>query len=144
MKEAKYHLIFGNIHTDIEYLLIDGVSILKDKNSSYWINYTEPGLHAEPLHPDTIVESNGGFSNILERLKKIYEKIKNEDVKKDLKNACDLLQYGIDNHDIEKLFNAHEIIHDYDYFVVNSPLKLNYAPADWQGIYVYFGRVSII
>ena len=123
---------------------MDGVSILKDSNSLYWSSYTEKGSHAEPNHPETIVVSNGGFSNILERLMAIIPEMQNQSVKEDLEKACELLRKGINNHDISKLFEAHEIIHDYDYWVINTPLELEIAPPDWEGVHVYFGKVSIM
>ena len=120
MKEKIYKLKYGSIHNKLEHLLLDTVSLLKDSNS------------------------DGGFSNILERVQEIIKKLNNEQIKDDLQKSCKLLQEGIDNHDIAKFFEAHEIIHDYDYWVANSPLSLSYPAADWGGINVYFGKVSIM
>ena len=144
MKEKIYKLKYGSIHNKLEHLLLDTVSLLKDSNSPYWTNYTEKGVHEEPGQPETKVESDGGFSNILERVQEIIKKLNNEQIKDDLQKSCKLLQEGIDNHDIAKFFEAHEIIHDYDYWVANSPLSLSYPAADWGGINVYFGKVSIM
>lgn len=143
-KKKKYKLNCGYIHNELEYLLLSTRSILNDSNSPYWTRYTVAGVHEEVGYPDTKVESDGGYSKILERIKKISDKIKNEQSKKDLQESCELLREGIDNHNIEKLFKAHEIIHDYDYWVANAPLSLSYPAADWEGIEIYFGKVTIM
>ena len=132
------------IHSDLERLLVDKVSLLKDPDSPYWPLFTEKGVHKEPGHPETEIQSDGGFSNVLERVQKIIEKLKNDQIKDDLQKSCKLIQEGIDKHDISKLFEAHEIIHDYDYWVANSPISLNFQPVDWGGVNVYFGKVSIM
>lgn len=132
-----------DIHYQLEYLLVDTVSFLKDSNSPYWSMYAELGVHEEPGHPETKVESHG-FANKLEKIQKMTQKLKNEQVKNDLQKSCEILQEGIDKHDIGKCFEAHETIHDYDYWVANSPLSYITPPADWGGIRVYFGKVSIM
>lgn len=144
MIRKKYKLKYGYIHSDLEHNLLNAVRLLKDKNSSYWPFYTEAGVHEEPGHPETKIQSDGGFSNTIKRIKNISQKLENEQVKSDLQKSCELLQEGIDNHDIGKFFEAHETIHDYDYWVANSPLTLSYAPVDWKGTEVYFGKVSIM
>jgi len=118
--------------------------LLKDKESPYWPNFTEAGAHAEPGHPETVIESDGGFSKILERTKSLLEQIDNEKVKIDFEKACSLIQEGINDHEVQKFFEAHEIVHDYDYWIINSPLELEYAPADWEGVNIYFGKTSLI
>lgn len=132
-----------DIHYHLEFLLVDTVSFLKDSNSPYWKMYSELGVHEEPNYPNTKVESHG-FANVLVELKEMEEKIENKQIKDDFEKSCKLIQYGIDNHDIGKIFEAHETIHDYDYWVANSPLSYITPPADWSGIQVYFGRVSIM
>lgn len=144
MIRKKYKLKYGYIHSGLESHLLDAVRLLKDKNSPYWPYYTEAGVYEEPGHPETKVRSEGGFSNIINKIQNISQKLENEQVKNDLQKSCELLQEGIDNRDIGKFFEAHETIHDYDYWVANSPLSLSYAPVDWGGTRVYFGKVSIM
>ncbi|MCI8397699.1 MAG: hypothetical protein HFJ52_08915 [Clostridia bacterium] len=135
---------FGYLHSKIESLLLDSVSLLKDTNSPYWPNFTEAGPHKEPFSPDTIVESDGGFSKVLEQLNEFIIVLQNEQIKNDLNKSCELLKNGINEHDIGKLFESHTIIHDHDYFVFNYPVCFSSAPPDWAGIHTYFGKVSII
>ena len=54
-----------------------------------------------------------------------------------------ILKEGMDEHDIEKCFEAHKTIHDYDYWVFNmQPSNFKIEPIDWGGIEVYFGKVT--
>ena len=46
-------------------------------------------------------------------------------------------------HDIGSLFALHEVIHDYDYYVVNYPISYSIAPPDWGGLDDYFGHLEI-
>ena len=70
--------------------------------------------------------------------------MKEQDAKDDLKKALDTLKEGMDEHNLKKCFEAHKAIHDYDYFVINTPVHLENPPADWGGITTYFGKASII
>lgn len=130
-------------HMHIERLLLDHISILKDPNSPYWPQFTQEGIFEEPGHPETKVEG-GDFLLILKQLKSISDTVQNELVKQDFKEACNLLQQGIDNHDVEKFFEAHKIIHDYDYWICNPYVFLQIEPPDWEGAYTFFNKASII
>ena len=59
-------------------------------------------------------------------------------IKMDFNTAHELWKLGMEEHDIANLFKAHEIIHDYDYWVYNTPLQLNFPAPDWAGIKIYF------
>lgn len=132
------------IHGSLEYTLLDAVRILKDSNSPYWIRFIEPGIYEEPLDPSTKVESNGILTIYLNKTNDLLNKIKNSNVRNDLNIAYTYLKEAIDEHNIEKLFEAHKIIHDYDYWVINTPVHLDYEPADWSGVDTYFGKASIL
>ena len=132
------------LHGALEYTLLDAVRLLKDSNSPYWIRFIEAGIYEEPLYPNTKVERNGELTVYLEKSKNLANKLQNDITKKDFITICNLLEEGIKNHDIEKLFKAHEIIHDYDYWVINTPVHLEYEPADWGGVDTYFGKASVL
>lgn len=132
------------IHSGLEFTLLDAIHILKDSNSPYWVRFTESETYEEPLDSSTTVERNGILTIYLNRTNEVLSKIKNNTVKSDLEVAYTYLKEGINNHDISKLFEAHKIIHDYDYWVINTPVHLDYEPADWSGIDTYFGVTSIL
>ena len=131
------------IHTMLEYYLLDAVMLIKDSNSPYWESFTNYGVFTEPF-TGTKVDNGGRFRYILDELAKIKDISKNEQVKKDLQNAYDILKEGMDEHNLEKCFETHKIIHDYDYFVINTPVHLETEPADWGGVKNYFGKANII
>lgn len=130
-------------HTKLEYELIDAVRLIKDSNSPYWEEFTTYGTFTEPF-TGTKVDNGGRFIYILDELAKIKDKIKEENAKNDLQRAYDTLQEGMKEHNLGKCFEAHKIIHDYDYWVINTPVHLDYEPADWEGVTTYFGKVSIL
>ena len=113
-------------HVSLEWNLLDAVNILKDKNSPYW-------------------ESDSNFSKILENVQSYISELQNESVKNDLEKACKLLKDGINSRDIGKFFEAHEIIHDYDYWIISvEPSFVTFPPADWTGTRTYFGKATIM
>lgn len=123
---------YGYLHSKIEHTLLNNIEILKDRNNDYWGNFIN-------LDPDV-----GEFTAILMKMKEITNYIKDEETKNDLVNAYKIWEDGMNNHDIGKLFEVHEIIHDYDYWIINTPLELAYPPADWSGINIYFGKANIM
>lgn len=117
---------YGYLHSKIEHGLLDSIDYLKDSNSNVWISLNDSD-------PEV-----GNFTAILLKMKEITNLLKNEKAKADLINAYEIWEEGMNNHNISKLFEAHEIIHDYDYWVINTPLELPFAPADWSGTKIYF------
>ena len=136
---------FRYTHLKIERKLIAGVDVLKDKNSSYWDSYTKAGTYKALNGSDTYWESDGGFSKVLEEVQSYMNELENEIAKSDLQKACNLLREGIEKHDLSELFEAHEIIHDYDYWVFSvEPSFVTFPPEDWEGTRIYFGKSSLI
>ena len=90
-------------------------------------------------------ESDSNFSKILENVQSYISELQNESVKNDLEKACKLLKDGINSRDIGKFFEAHEIIHDYDYWIFSvEPSFVTFPPADWEGTRTYFGKSKLI
>ena len=136
---------FGYAHQWLENQLLGAVNVLKDKNSPYWESYTKAGSYQIIDGDGTFWESDGGFSKILENIQNYANELQNEIAKNDLENACKLLKEGIDSRDIGKFFEAHEIIHDYDYWIFSvEPSFVTFAPADWEGTHTYFGKATIM
>lgn len=136
---------FRYVHQRLERDLMSAVNVLKDKNSPYWESYTKAGTYQDPNGFNTFWESDGGFSKILETVQNYANEIQNETAKSELEIACRLLKQGIDNRDLSKFFEAHEIIHDYDYWIFSvEPSFVTFAPADWEGTRTYFGKTALI
>lgn len=127
------------LHQDIESLLVDGCKILKDKNSKYWEAYQTVGSFENVYYEKAILPS------ILEKINLIKETIQSKGIKTDMQKAYELWSEGINNRDIGKFYEAHEIIHDTDYWVINCPPTFeSYPPADWAGAKTYFGKTSLL
>ena len=126
-------------HWWIEFRLIGAYSWEHD--SLEWNNidhtfdtYTSYGITVKLAHLDyTGIEC-------IESLKAIKEIVNNNYFSIDIDRAAGAMQDAIDNHDMQKLYEFHQIMHDLDYWLINYPLEtFKSAPADWHGVYVYFG-----
>lgn len=136
------------LHGGIEHSLLGSVLVLKEPSSIYWQICTTEGIsetYEDRIHNNkNVVKRDNGFTYYLEELPNVISKIQDKETKNDLINCYNILQEGINTHNISKLFEAHEILHDYDYFVFNTPLYLEYEPADWSGVDTYFGKASVL
>ena len=132
-----------DIHSRLENELLDAVRLVNDKNSPYWEDFTRSGGVTDPF-TGTKVDNGGRFLYVLEKLEKIKNEIKDKETKKDLQNTYDTLKEGMNEHNLEKCFEAHEILHDYDYWIINTPVHLELSPADWGGVHTFFGKSSLI
>lgn len=132
-----------NIHHVLERNLLDSVRLIKDSNSPYWEDFTSYETFTDPF-TGTKVDNGGRFLYVLDGLAKIKDIPANEKTKEDLQKAYNTLKEGMDEHSLKKCFEAHKIIHDYDYFVINTPVHLEFSPPDWGGVTNYFGLASVL
>lgn len=132
-----------NIHHVLERNLLDSVRLIKDSNSPYWEDFTSYEIFTDPF-TGTKVDNGGRFLYVLDELEKIKDMIKNKETKEDLQKSYDNLKQGMEEHNLEKCFETHEMLHDYDYWVINTPVYLETEPVDWGGVRTYFGKSSII
>lgn len=127
------------LHLDIENLLVDGCKILKDKDSKYWEVYQTIGSFENVYYEKAILPS------ILDTINLVKDTVQSKGIKTDMQKAAELWNEGINNRDIGKFYEAHEIIHDADYWVMNCPPAFeSYPPVDWAGAQVYFGKTSLL
>ncbi len=131
------------IHSYLEHELLDGVRLIKDRNSPYWEEFTSYGTFTDPF-TRTKVDNGGRFLYILDELEKIKDEVKDKETKTDIQKAYDTLKEGMNEHNLRKCFEAHEILHDYDYWIINTPVHLEFSPADWGGVDTFFGKPSIL
>lgn len=130
-------------HTGMELQLLDSVNIIKDANSPYWNQSNYGGIYKDPL-TGVETESTIFFNMKLQKLERVKDIIKNEEIKKEFEDIIELLKNAMDNHDLEGCFKVHEFIHDYDYYAINYPAYFpTYPPPDWEGINVYFGHLKL-
>lgn len=130
-------------HMRIEHYLAEHVKILKSSSSPFWAYLERTGTISIP--GDSTVWNEWDKDTIIEDLKGISAVIKNETVKSDFKRMEDTLQTAVGQHNLRKVFLYHEMIHDYDYWVINYPVFISAGPpADWGGIKTYFGQPSFL
>ncbi len=132
-----------NIHSNLEYELLDAVSLIKDKNSPYWEDFTSYETFTDPF-TGTKIDNGGRFLYVLDELEKIKNIVKDKETKTDLQKAYDTLKEGMEEHNLKKCFEMHEILHDYDYWIINTPVHLEFSPADWGGVHTFFAKANIL
>lgn len=134
---------FKYLHLHIESFLLGNVSTLKEPDSVYWESYElkrdEPFI--DPITGTALINNTYHImSDLINKLLSLAEDQQMKDilttVKADYINA---FKY----HNIGSLFALHEVIHDYDYYVVNYPISYSLAPPDWGGLDDYFGHLEM-
>lgn len=129
-----------NIHSSLEFHLADKVQTIKNANSFYWSSEVKDQI---VIQPNGVAVQSYGFWNYRDSLKDISNLSLNDSTQKIVNDIIYKLEQGIDNHDISECFEAHKILHDLDYWIINYPINsFNIAPVDWGGIHCYYGSIE--
>lgn len=129
-----------NSHTTMEFLLINGTKNLKQSNSIYWNLYNEAEAITEPTGEELEFSKNSCFRATANNIMDIVNIIKDEETVELFNSIYEELNKAMEYKDIGEIFEVHEKIHDYDYWIINYPAHYDTAPApDWEGIETYFG-----
>lgn len=130
-------------HVRIESYLLDHVKSLKSPDAPYWEFLERTGIIAIP--GEAAVLNEWDKDTITANLKTVGDLIQTSAVKSDFEQMRKTLDDAVEAHDLRGLFSYHEMIHDYDYWVINYPAYYPDAePPDWAGIEVYFGTPSVL
>lgn len=130
-------------HMQIENMLLDSVSRLKDPDSQYWYPAITGEPFIDPFSGEKYTNGDWCFNSVIEYLDNISNTIRNKEIKSQFEAMSESLRKACDNHDIGGIFAIHEFIHDYDYFAINYPAYFELlAPPDWNGINIYFGHLE--
>lgn len=129
-----------NIHSSLEFYLVDSINILKDTNSIYW----EPATIDEVFtQPNGVKIQSYGFWRYRDSLQDLLKLNLNDTTRNIINNIVSKLQFGMDNRDLSECFEVHKLLHDFDYWIVNYPIGSFFAaPADWGGIDCYYGSIE--
>lgn len=129
-----------NIHSLLEFYLVDRVNILKDANSIYW----EPATIDEIFtQPNGVKFQSYGFWQFRDSLQELLKLDLNDTTRNMIKDLIYKLQSGMNNHDLSECFEVHKILHDLDYWIISYPISsFTVAPADWGGIDCYYGLIE--
>ena len=133
---------FKWLHIQIEDFLLGNVSTLKEPDSIYWKIYE---LKRDVVFKDPI-SGTESIDNTYHIMLDYFDTLISLAKDKEIRNALSVMKSDYINafkfHDIGSLFSVHEVIHDYDYYVVNYPISFWVAPPDWGGIDEYFGHLE--
>lgn len=127
-------------HTTIEFLLIDGTRNLKQSNSIYWNLYNNAETIIEPTGVGLEFSTDNCFRAVANNINEVAHILQDKDTKEEFNNIYERLNKAMQYKDIAEMFEVHEKIHDFDYWIINYPAHYDVAPApDWEGIETYFG-----
>ena len=130
----------GITHHLLENILASSTLFLKEPTSQYWDLY----IYGEYTGLNVFIYEENRFSTIINRLDETINMLKNKEIKEELSIGLKLLKEGVEEHNIDKLFEAHEYIHDYDVWVIEYPIEsLTVEPIEWHALKTYFGKVSL-
>lgn len=124
------------IHARVEHKIVDEFIGYDCSPSSLSWNEFDDDPNDNVIHGYTAVEMIAD----METVRNIVNK---ENFTEIANHIIEEFQILIETHDIELLYRMHQELHDLSYFAVNYPLPtLPVAPADWHGVYVYFGTLD--
>ena len=133
---------FKLLHLHIENFLLGNVSLLKEPDSIYWKRHE---LKRDDVFKDPITGTEGidnTYHIMLDYFETLISLAKDEEILNELLLMKTDYINAFKFHDIGSLFSVHEVIHDYDYYIVNYPISFSIAPPDWNGVNVYFGHLE--
>ena len=122
-----------NVHSYIECELVEDFKGDCSKDSKVWNNIDD--------NPKDNVISGYTIPDMISDLERVSTIINKESFSERINHIVEELQQL--THDIELFYKIHQETHDLSYWAINYPLEdLKIAPADWHGIYVYFGTLN--
>lgn len=125
--------VHGGLEGDIVYY-DRGTLTNPNPEAWQWINDTIP---------DDNVDDGHWGPEVIEVLEEVKAQLADDRVIKLITEAQDEIQAIMDEHKSEHVMKAHMILHDLDYWLFQYPVAdFEYAPADWNGIYIYYGELD--
>ena len=118
-------------HMLLERVLLEETEELSNPNSEQW-NFHEKENYVS------------AFNVMIKIIDGVNEKIINQDVKNDLNRFSNLLRKALETHDVQYCYEAHKIIHDYDFFCVNYDSATEEEVIEGISVHEYYGSISVI
>ncbi|MBP3599730.1 MAG: hypothetical protein J6J30_01470 [Clostridia bacterium] len=133
---------FKYLHLHIENLLLGSVVTLKEPDSVYWqkLELPENRMFIDPF--TGVVSVDNTYHIIIERFDNSISVALDNETKNAIITMKNDFQNAVKNHDLGSIFSVHEVIHDWDYYVINYPISYSVEPPDWGGIDEYFGHLD--
>lgn len=125
--------VHGGLEGDIVYY---DFGTLTDPDSLRWEWFND-------TNPDDNVDNGHWGPEVIQNLEEVKAQLPDDRVIKLITEAQDEIQAIMDEHSNEHVMKAHMILHDVDYWLFRYPVAdLKIAPADWNGIYIYYGELD--
>lgn len=125
--------VHGGLEGDIVYY---DFGKLTDPDSLRWEWFND-------TNPDDNVDNGHWGPEVIQNLEEVKNQLSDDRVIKLITEAQDEIQAIMDEHSNEHVMKAHMILHDVDYWLFRYPVAdLKIAPADWSGIYIYYGELD--
>ena len=133
----------GEIHSIIEYFLLEKTLILTEVDSMYWNSAITGESVTDPISGECYENGEYSLNGFLNKIKSIERSLHNEETKAILRVAAQDLEAACEYHDISGIYTVHEKIHDLDYYAANYPPNYDVLnPPEWDGIRTYFGHLD--
>lgn len=125
----------NNVHSYLECELVEEFRGECPKDSVVWNNIDDD--------PNDNVIPGYTIPDIISDLESASSIVNKQSFSERISNIVRELQKLKKTHDIDLFYKIHQETHDLSYWAINYPLEsLKIAPADWHGIYVYFGTLD--
>lgn len=125
--------VHGGLEGDIVYY---DFGTLTDPDSLRWEWFND-------TTPDDNVDNGHWGPEVIQDLEEVKAQLSDDRVIKLITEAQDEIQAIMDEHSNGHVMKAHMILHDVDYWLFRYPVaELKIAPADWSGIYIYYGELD--
>jgi hypothetical protein len=121
---------------------LDSVVTLKEPDSVYWekLELPENKLFIDPF--TGVTSFNKTYHTLIGYFDTCIKSTENDNLQKTVTAMKKDFENAVKNHDLGSIFTVHEVIHDWDYYVINYPISYSIEPPDWGGIDEYFGHLE--
>ena len=133
-----------NLHSYLENMLKNQTDI-SDPTSPYWDLYITDNSVVEDIISKEKIATSDVLSQKINEFNDLANLSNNDILKKDFKNAANYIEQAKKEHSRLYIYYAYQIIHDYDFFIINYPPYQNFEGGqNYSGIHTYFGKDNLI
>ena len=133
-----------NLHSYLENI-VKIKNNLSDPTSPYWDLYTIDNSSVEDVVSKVLIGTSDEFSKKINEFTDLANLSNNDILKKDFEDAANYIEQAKKEHSRLYIYYAYQIIHDYDFFIINYPPYNNLEEGkDYSGVHTYFGKDNLI
>lgn len=133
-----------NLHSYLENMLKTEPNI-SDPTSPYWDLFTTDNSVVEDVISKVSIATSDELSQRINEFNNLANLSNNDILKKDFRNAANYIEQAKKEHSRLYIYYAYQIIHDYDFFIINYPPYHNSEEGkNYPGTHTYFGKDNLI